>query len=306
MEANFQIKKIKETKDSGVFALEPLPQGYGHTLGNALRRVLLSSLSGAAINLVKITGARHRFSALEGMREDVLGLLLNLKKVRLAYQGEKSLKLKLEKPGPGPVKASDIQTPAGVTVVNPDLVLANLATRKNRLKMEMTLERGTGYIPAQEKDNGKIGEITVDALYSPVIRVNYRVEATRVGRRTDFDRLLIEIDTDATVKPQEALKQGSQILVEFFNQVVKPKKAPAVKEKSALITDEALRLTVEEIELPTRIANALRKAGYETVADLAAASVADLAKVKNLGSKSVKIVQAALAKKGLTLTEVKK
>lgn len=304
-ESNFQIKKIKQTEDFGVFTLDPLPQGYGHTLGNSLRRALLTSLPGAAITRIKISGVKHRFTTLQGLREDTIELILNIKQVRIKYTGEKPVKLQLEKNGPGPVVAGDIKTPANVEIINKELVLGNLADKKSKLKAEMIAERGFGYLPVEERKSEKLGEIPIDASFSPIKRVNYKVEATRVGRRTDLDRLILEISTDGTIKPQEALKESAKVLISFFRQVVEPKAAPASK-KEEVSSSEVLKLTVEEVELPTRIANALRRAGYETIGDLVAADIADLAKVKNLGEKSVKIVQAALAKKGVSLTKEKK
>lgn len=299
LEANFQIKKIKQTENFGQFSIEPLPQGYGHTLGNALRRVLLTSLPGTAITQVKISGIKHKFSTIEGMKEDVIELLLNLKQVRIKYEGEKQVKLHLEKNGPGQVKAGDIETPAGVEIVNKDLILVNLADRKSKLKMEMIAERGSGYLPVEERKSEKLGVIILDAIFSPIIKVSYKVETTRVGRRTDLDRLILEINSDGTIKPQQALKEAAKTLIFFFNRILKPKELPDEEKKGQIPVDETFRLTVEELELPTRIANALRKAGYETVGDLARATQADLSSVKNLGEKSLNIIWSVLAKKGI-------
>jgi len=301
----FQIKKEKESADHGLFIIEPLEQGYGYTLGNALRRVLLTSLPGAAITQVKINRVKHKFSTLEGLKEDIIELILNLKQIRFKYEGKKAAKLRLEKSGPGEIKAGDIKTPGGVEIVNKDLVLGKIADKKSTLKGEITVELGYGYLPAEEQEVDKLGIIPVDAAFSPIRRVNYRVEATRVGRRTDLDRLILEIFTDGTIKPSEALKQSAQILIDFFTQVVKPKKMPKA-EKVEAAPDETLKLTVEETNIPTRIANALRKGGYGTVGDLTVAAPADLAKVKNLGEKSVSVIKAALSQKGLSLKEKKK
>lgn len=305
IEPLFQIKKEKEANNFGHFVIEPLEPGFGHTLGNALRRVLLSSLPGAAITQVKMSGVKHKFSTLEGLREDILELILNLKQVKVSYDGQKPVKLTLDKTGSGEVKAGDIKTPAKVEIANKDLVLGHLATRKNRLKAEIVVESGYGYLPADEKKTKKIGEIPVDAIFSPVRQVNYRVEATRVGRQTDLDRLVLEITTDGTLKPSEALKRAAEILVGYFQQVVKPKKAPKKKETIPQVPDLTMRLTVEELDLPTRIANALRKGGYGTVGELVKAKETDLAKVKNLGEKSIKIVRAALIQKEIKLEEKK-
>jgi len=300
---NFLVKKQKETKNFGQFIIGPLEQGYGYTLGNALRRVLLTSLPGAAITQVKIAGVRHKFSTSAGLKEDIIELVLNIKQIRVKYEGKKAIKLELEKNGPGEVKAGDIKTPAQVEIVNKDQVLANLADRKTKLKAEFQVETGVGYLPAEERKTEKIGVILVDAAFSPVRRVNYRVEATRVGRKTNLDRLVLEITTDGTIKPSQALKIAAETLVAFFNQIVKPKKVKVKKVEPETISSETMKLTVEELELPTRIVNALRKGGYGTISDLSAAQPVDLAKVKNLGEKSIKIIKAALAKKGVGLKE---
>jgi len=299
LETNFQIKKIKETSNFGQFSMEPLPQGYGHTLGNALRRVLLTSLQGTAITKVKISGVKHKFSTLVGMKEDVVELLLNLKQVRIKYEGEKEVKLLLEKSGPGQVKAGDIQTPPGVEIVNKDLVLANLVDKKSKLKMEMIAERGFGYLPAEEKKNEKFGTIVLDAIFSPITRVNYKVETTRVGRQTDLDRLILEVISDGTIRPQQALKEAARVLISFFTQILRPKEVSVEEEKYQMPVNEAFKLTLEELNLPTRIINALNKGGYETVGDLVGATKADLSSVKNLGEKSLNIILSDLKKRGI-------
>lgn len=301
----FQVKKEKETADYGLFTIEPLPRGYGDTLGNSLRRVLLTSLSGAAAVQIKIKGVRHKFSTLAGLKEDVIEFILNVKQIRIKYAGKKPVKFTLEKSGPGEIKASDIKVTGGAEIVNQNLILGHLADRKSKLKAEMTVESGWGYVPAEEKTAEKLGVIPVDAIFSPVLRVNYRVEETRVGRETGLDRLILEVTTDGTIKPSEAVKEASQLLVDFFSQLVKPKRVKIVK-KSKKLPNEALKLTLEEINIPTRIANSLRRAGFETVGDLAKATVADLARVKNLGEKSIEVIQAALSQKNLKLKEKKK
>lgn len=301
----FQIKKEKETADYGLFIIEPLEQGYGDTLGNALRRVLYRSLPGSAVTRVKISGVRHKFSTLAGLKEDVIELVLNIKQIRIKYSGKKAVKFQLEKSGPGVVKAGDIKTTGGAEIINKDLVLANLADKKSRLKVEMVIESGFGYITAEGRETKELGVILVDALFSPILRVNYKVEETRVGHRTDFDRLILEIFTDGTIKPSEALKKSAQTLIDFFSQIVKPKKMPVKKETKTVLV-EALKFTPEEIDIPTRIANALRKGGFETVGDLTTSTTSELTKVKNLGGKSIGVIKTALSRKGLNLKEGKK
>jgi len=300
IQPNFKIKKVKITPNFGQFILEPLSQGYGYTLGNALRRVLLTSIPGTAITKVKISGVKHKFSTLPGMKEDIIELLLRLKEVGIKYEGEKPISLRLDKSGPGEVRAGDIEVPAGAEVVNKDLVLANLADSKSRLKMEMKAEKGYGYLSSEERKSDKLGVIMIDAIFSPVTRVNYRVETTRVGRQTDLDRLILDISTDGTIDPQEALKWAAKILISFLDQIVNPKAQRVEKEeKKPSQKEEVLKLTVEELELPTRIVNALRKGGYQTIEKLIGASKNDLASIKNLGEKSLKIILETLAKKGI-------
>lgn len=298
----FEIKKVKETAEYGLFHIEPLAQGYGQTLGTALRRVLLTSLKGTAVTRVKISGVKHQFSTLSGLKQDIIELILNLKQLRLKYDGDKAVKLTLDAVGPREVTAKEIETPVEVEVVNKDLVLANLADKNSKLRAEIWVECGYGYSPAEERTTDKLGEIVIDAAFSPVIRVNPQVEATRVGRRTDLDKLIFEVTTDGTIKPSEAIKNAAKILVAYFQQVVTPKKAPKKKALTPTVTVSGVDdFTVEEFDLPTRIANALRKGGYATLNDLAQASRSDLAKVKNLGEKSVKIVEAALKIRGAQL-----
>lgn len=304
----FQIKTEEESSSSGIYFIEPLPEGYANTLGNSLRRVLLTSLLGAAITTVRMSGVKHQFTTLEGMSEDVVEFVLNLKKVRAKYAGDKPARLSLSKKGPGRVTAADIECPAGVEIINKDLVLAKLADNKAKLEAEMTIEAGVGYITADEKKSGVIGLIPIDALFSPVTRVNYRVEATRVGRMTNFDRLIIEINTDGSIRPIEALKESAKILQSYYQQVVSPvvpsqTVAAGVTSVSSSNTDqEALKMTVDELDLPIRIANALRKSGIETVADLISTPRAEIAKTKNLGEKSLKVIELSLKDKGIELS----
>jgi DNA-directed RNA polymerase subunit alpha len=306
LQPNFQIKTEEESADHGIFILEPMPEGYGQTLGNSLRRVLLTSLPGAAITSVKIAGVHHQFTTLEGLKEDIVEFILNLKKVRVKYTGDKPARLTLEKKGSGKVTSSDIDCPAGVEIVNPDLVLATLADAKSKIDAEITVETGFGYSMADERKSDTIGLIPVDALFTPVTRVNYRVEATRVGRMTNFDRIIIEIQTNGAIRPIDSLKEAAKILVSFFQQIVTPvvpttASTPATASLS-LGNQETLRLTVDELDLPTRIANALRKAGIETVADLVGTPRPEIAKTKNLGEKSLKVIELSLRDKGIELT----
>jgi len=302
---SFKTTTVKSSADYGEFIIEPLEQGYGHTLGNALRRVLLSSLEGAAITEVKIGSVKHQYSTLDGLKEDIVNLILNLKQTQIAYEGEGEETLTLNVKGPKEVIAKDIKGPATVKIVNPDQHLATLADKSAKLDVQIKVQRGLGYSPADERKSSTVGVIPVDATYSPVNRIAYNVEATRVGRRTDFDKLILKIWTDGSLKPKAALSQASKILVDFFGQVNKPAKKSTKKvvdsTEAQSLDGEVYDLTVEELELPTRIANALRRGGYKTVRHIIEADPKDLSKVKNLGEKSTDKVRKALNKKGVSL-----
>lgn len=304
MNPTFQMSEVSAQGSQAVIAIEPLEQGYGHTLGNALRRVLLSSLPGSAITTVRIAGVDHQYTSLEGMSEDVVELLLNIRQIRIASQTNDPVTLRLVAQGPAEVTAADIQPAAGVTIVNKDQHIASLA-KGSKLDIEMTVENGMGYSIAADRKASALGEIPVDALFSPVIKVSYKVEATRVGRKTDYDKIVMDIQTDGTLAPLEAVTQAAQILARQFTQVFNPTGPVETVEPTRLSPEEAetLRLTVEELDLPTRIANALRKGGFKTVGDLAGAPRNVVAKVKNLGEKSVDVINEALSKKGVTLGE---
>lgn len=299
----FEVKIEQRKKDYARLVISPLEQGYGHTLGNSLRRVLLTSLTGAAITSVRISGIKHQFSTIKGMKEDFVQLLLNLKKVALAYEGDKAVSATLSVKGPGEVRAKDIEVDPRVSIANPELVLVTL-NKGAKLEAKMDIEAGSGHSLAEDRVTGEIGLIPLDASFSPVVRVNYRVEETRVGRLTNYDKLILEVWTDGSLKPKEALIEASKILVSYFNQIVSPKRVVRKKKKEEVGLGPVGKLSVEEIGLPTRVANALVKAGYETVEALAAAKRENLIKVRNLGEKSIKIIMAALGEKGVKLAEV--
>lgn len=300
---NFLIKTEVEDKAYGRFSIEPLAQGYGQTLGNSLRRVLLTSLSGAAVTSVKIEGVKHQYATLPGLKEDIVELLLNVKKIRLTIEGAESGKMTLSKKGPGVVTAGDIEVGAGMTIVNPELVLGTLADKKSDLTMELTAQKGFGYMTADEQHLDEIGVIPLDALYTPIVRVNYRVEATRVGRMTNLDKLVLDIWTDGTKAPIDALKNSAKILASYFEQIYEPKVVGVEETKviSPSVSDEILKMRIEELDIPTRIVNALSNGGIETIGQLLTAPNADLMKIKNLGAKSLTIIAEKLKEKGVTL-----
>lgn len=302
MNPTFQLLEIEGSETKSTIVIEPLEQGFGHTLGNALRRVLLTSLPGYALTKVRIEGVDHQFSTLEGMSEDVVELILNLKQLKIKSDSVEPGVLRLSAKGATDVFAADIECSAGYEIVNKDLKIATLAASK-KLEIEMTVEAGMGYQMARDKKASEIGEIPVDSLYSPVIKVSYEVDATRVGRRTDFDKLTLNVETDGTISPLQAVEQSAQILAKQFSQVFNPVVVEQEETEDKLTPEEAetLRLTVEELDLPTRIANALRKGGFKTVGDLVGAPRTVVAKVKNLGEKSVDVINEALEKKGVQL-----
>lgn len=296
----FQVEQEEIKPDYGRFVIEPLEQGYGNTLATALRRVLLTGLPGAAITQVRIAGMKHQFAPLKGVGEDGVELLLNLKRVRLAYKGEKPAKLSLSAHGKGPVTAGQIKAPPEVTIANPDIVIATLADSRSKLDVEMQVESGVGYSPSEDRRTPTVGLIPLDADFSPVKRVSSRIEETRVGRLTNYDKLTLEVWTDGSITADSAIKTAAEILVDYLNNIISP--IATTKPAAAAAAGQAQdieRVSVEELNLPTRITNALVGAGFETVADIVKAGRSQLAKVRNLGGKSVKVIDVALAEKGI-------
>lgn len=298
--SQIEVETEKETASFGKFIIKPLDQGYGHTVGNSLRRVLLTSMPGAAITQVKITGVRHQFSSLPGMTEDIVDFILNLKKVRLKIGSDKPVKLILDQKGPKEVKAKDIEKAAGVEVINGDLILAHLADSKAKLSVKLVAENGSGYSLAEERKTGEIGVIPIDANFSSVVRVNYKVEATRVGRLTNYDKLTFEIATDETIKPSEALKKSAKILVDHFMTIYQPQ--TGVKKSKVEQTppsDDVLKTSLEELDLPVRLTNSLKSGKIETIGDFLTKDRRDLLKMKNMGPKSITLVEEKLQEKGI-------
>lgn len=299
--------KVTTEDENGNYAkviIEPLDAGFGHTLGNSIRRVLLTSLEGAAITSIKIEGVSHQFSAITGISEDVLQIILNIKQVRVRVHSDKPVKLFIKASGKKDVTAGDIQVLGEGEVVNPDQIIATLTTPTSKLNMEMTANRGKGYSKAEERKNGEVDVISIDALYSPIVAVNYTVDQTRVGRRTDFDKLIMEITTDGTLTPKEAVEESAKILVNSFKQIVEPVAEVAEEVFSdTSVSDEVLKMTVDELDLPVRITNALRAIDVNTVEQLVNVSRSQLLKAKNLGSKSLGLVSEKLSERGLSLRE---
>lgn len=301
----FKIKTEKEEGNTASFSIEPLEQGYGHTLGNSLRRCMLNSLSGAAITSVKIAGVSHQFATIPGVQEDVIQIILNLKKVRVKIYGEKAIRLSLQKSGKGEVKASDIDTLGQGEIVNGDFVIANITDPKTKLSIEMTADTGIGYVTSEDHKITEIGVIPIDAIYTPVLLVNYTVDQTRVGRRTDFDRLNLEVTTDGTITPLEAVEKAAQILSTQFRQIYDPQMTEEIEAVVATssVSDDVMKASVEELDLPVRITNALKAIEVDTIGKLLTIPPSHLMKAKNLGAKSLTLISEKLTERGLALGE---
>ena len=299
----FKIKIEKESENFASITIEPLEAGFGHTLGNSLRRVLLTALSGAAVTSIKIEGVAHRFSTVDGVLEDVIEIILNIKKIRLSVHSDKPIKLILKASGKGEVKAKDLVVEGDGDIANPDQHIASLTDTKSKLNIEMIAEAGKGYSVSDERKTDEIGVISIDALFSPVSSVNYSVEPTRVGRRTDFDKLILDIVTDGTISPLEAVNSAAKLLSETFHSVFEPEIEEEIEEPGSKISEETLKLTIEELDLPVRITNALKAIEINVIEDLINTPRQQLLKAKNLGAKSINLISEKLAERGLTLRE---
>ncbi|MGA9762976.1 MAG: DNA-directed RNA polymerase subunit alpha [Gaiellaceae bacterium] len=309
----FQVPKIvHEEVDErrGIFVIEPLDRGFGYTFGNSLRRVLLSSLEGAAVTSVKIEGVAHEFTTIPGVREDVTDIVLNLKNLICRLYGDSpEIEVRLSKKGPGPVTAGDLEAPADLELLNPELELAHLSDR-GKLELTLTIGRGRGYVPAELNRGPEhtIGVIPVDSIFSPVRRVAYDVEAARVGQRTDYDKLRLDITTDGSIDPREAVAQGAEILIRqlaIFTDVEKieglTQVAAAEATPEATVTHGMENFPIEELELGVRSYNCLKRVGIETIGDLVSKTEVELGAIPNFGKKSIEEVKETLAAHGLNL-----
>ena len=294
---DLKISKVSEDGLTGVYTFEPLPSGFGNTLGNTLRRVLYSSLRGAALTQVKITGAVHQFSSITGVKEDVVEITLNLKQVRVKVHGENPVIGSVSKKGPGVVTAGDIEFSSDAEVVNKELVIATLADSKSKFDAEVVAEPGVGYSPVEERETSKVGVILLDALYSPVISVNYAVEPARFGKRVDLDKLTLTVKTDGTLTPWEAVASSAKLLTDFFTAIAKGGKQDVVEGQEEAVEGGKVR-TIEALGVSNRALNALKKAGLKTVAELAKMTDEQIGDIKNLGEKSVDEIMAVLKKEG--------
>ncbi|MCH9817141.1 MAG: DNA-directed RNA polymerase subunit alpha [Actinomycetia bacterium] len=288
------------------FVLEPLEPGFGYTLGNSMRRTLLSSIPGAAVTSIKIEGIQHEFSTIDGVKEDITEIILNVKSLVASIDGEDMATAYIRRSGPGVVTGADIELPAGVEIHNPDLVLATLDERGS-IDMELTIEPGRGYVSAQTPEGTDIGRIPVDSIYSPVLKVTYKVEATRVEQRTDYDRLVLDVTTKASTLPKDAVASAGRTLVELFG-LARELNAeaegldlgPSPDEEQA---NEQLNTSIDALALSVRSHNCLKREGIATVGELITRSEADLLDIRNFGSKSIDEVKVKLYELGLALRD---
>ena len=307
---NIEIAEISEDKKYGRFVVEPLERGYGITLGNSLRRIMLSSLPGAAVSQIKIEGVLHEFSAIPGVKEDVTEIVMNIKElaIRNNSSSDEPKTAYIEFEGEGVVTAADIQVDSDIEIINPDLVIAHLNGGNDcKLYMELTITKNRGYISADKNKtpDTPIGKIAVDSIYTPVERVNMTVEDTRVGQVTDYDKLTLDVYTNGTMGPDEAVSMAAKVLSEHLNLFVNLSEAAqdlsVIADKPDDTTGKTLEMSIDELELSVRSYNCLKRAGINTVAELCDKSPDDMMKVRNLGRKSMEEVEQKLSELGLSL-----
>ena len=303
---DYKVNEYVENDYYGKFVLEPLERGFGHTVGNSLRRLLLSSLPGAAVTSIKIDGVLHEFSTIPGVKEDVTELILTLKELSMKIEGDGPKTLKIEHKGEGTISAGDIYCPAGVEILNEDLHIATL-TEDADLYMEIYVDKGRGYVAAEnnKSESMPIGVIPVDSIYTPVHKCSYAVENTRVGARTDFERLVLELWTDGSINPQEGVSLAAKILVEHLNLFINLSEnlssMEIMVEKEEGKKEKVLEMTIEELDLSVRSYNCLKRAGINTVEELTEKTEDDMMKVRNLGKKSLEEVIQKLEELGFGL-----
>jgi DNA-directed RNA polymerase subunit alpha len=309
-----QPRVVKEEEFNGLYEIDGLYPGYGHTLGNSLRRIILSSLPGAAITSVKIDGVSHEFSTIEGVKEDVIAILLNLKKVRIKVSTDEPQIISLNISGTKEVTAGDLEIPGQIEILNPELVIATVTDKNATLKAEMTVQQGLGYVSKDDlqKDRVDIGTIALDAVFSPIRRVNYEVEKMRVGDRTDFNRLRLFIETDGTITPREVLERSIAIMIEQLKAIVgfKEEEEPVLDEPTSAPEEEShqdepdtefLKTRLESLNLSTRTENALINANIRTVGGLVRKTEDTLLAIEGLGKKGIDEIKSILEEYGITL-----
>ena len=300
-----QIKVLDLNDTEGVFVIEPLERGLGHTLGNSMRRVLLSSIPGAAVTSVRITGVQHEYSSIEGVREDTIEILLNLKELVIHLDDDEPTTVTLKATKAGEVTAADIDAPSNVQIINPEHYIATL-TKKGKLEIEMAVEKGRGYASAEdnEREGAPIGVIPVDSVFSPVSNVTFKVEYTRVGQRTDFDKLTLMVRTDGSIKPDEAVSQGARIMIEHISLLANLAEEAGlieVFEPTEATATAGLDTGISELDLNVRAYNCLQRAKIETLADLVSHTEDELLGIRNLGAKTVELIKEKLQARGLSL-----
>jgi DNA-directed RNA polymerase subunit alpha len=302
-----QLKTLETTDTYGKFALEPLPRGLGVTLGNPMRRVLISSLRGAAITWVRIDGVLNEYSTIPHVKEDILELVQNIKAIRLRALSDMPGRLQLSATGPGEVTAGDMVAPPEFEIVNPELHLASIDSSEGRLRAEFNVELGFGYVPAQPGSDLPIGTLQVDAIFSPVRKVNFAVELTRVGQVTDYERLVVEIWTDGTMSPTDALRKSAAIvsehLVLFTRAGMVEEAAPALSGVAASLAPDVYNMPIERLELSSRTFNCLKRAGINKVGEILERPKAELERIRNFGEKSFSELINRLQERGLPLPE---
>jgi DNA-directed RNA polymerase subunit alpha len=305
---------VNEEEFRGIYEIDGLYPGYGHTLGNSLRRIILSSLPGAAVTQVKIDGASHEFSTLADVKEDVITMLLNIKKIRLSLHGSEPMTITLKKKGAGIVTAKDITSPSQVEILNPDQVIAEITSKSGELNIEMKVEQGLGYVPREvhQKDKVEIGVIALDAVFTPIRRANYEVENMRVGDRTDYNRLRVFIETDGTMSPREALEQSIEVMIHQLKAVIgfqDQNHAPAaeVAEVDAVektdVDPDVLKTRIETLDLSARTQSALEEANIRTIGGLVRKKKDDILALDGIGPKGVDEIVELLKNLGVSLSE---
>ena len=300
-----QVKTLELDETYGKFALEPLERGFATTLGNPLRRVLLSSIPGAAVTWVRIDGVLHEYSTLPHLKEEIMEIIQRVKTIRLRALTDRPGRLRLEARGPGEVYASDIVAPADFEIVNPELHIATLDSPEGTLNMEFNVERGTGYVPAQQSVGYSIGTLPVDAIYSPVRKVNYSVEYTRVGQVTDYERLIIEVWTDRTISPLDAVHTAAKVLMDHSALLIGAGEVNSETDSpnNSDIPAEIYNVTVEKLELSSRTLNCLKRAGINKVGEVLERTAAELLKIRNFGDKSLDELRARLEENDLPVPD---
>lgn len=308
IQPSFTTNKIESSENYGKFSLTPLPAGYGHSMGNALRRVLLSSIEGAAVTYVKINNAVHPFSSVDGVKESALEIILNIKSLRLSFKGNGPFTMSLSSKGKGKVTGANFKG-GDVEVVNKDQEIAELTTSDAKLEIEVTIEKGLGFSAAEDKEEAPFGSMAVDSVFSPVTKVVYKVEDERVGRTSNYDKLTLEVWTDGTISPEDAVTQSATILTSFFAHVSDASversavsKGDQDAERAVRIADEKVNeIIIDELDLPTRVINALLREKIETVGDLVTRGPEALANLKGVGRKSITLIEKEVEKFGVKI-----